>query len=1239
VDRAKQILREKLSRPATLVALLVCACSSDPSVPAELAQRSLAPDGAVAEGGPLCIQPLRIEAALASPAKRQVSLEVELRAVGEPLAGTKTHASGPVASGARAAIEVSGLEPGRGFHWAARAVDAEGKASAWLPFGANGEDAADFATCADAPTLAPATVTLEAPAGVSTAGWQVRAGLLTSAPAGAPLPVLDDQPQIVSALDAEGRLALLSLKPPGATRVDLSPLSTAQALAVLTGMVVGEYWEAPDAVQRALDASAPLAAAGALIAQKLPANPQALLDPEVLDAVAEGAEAALEELVKPQKASWPRPVNVNESGGVRLDKVGTVQDGVLSLTATNHKLRWLAAYVDKEDGTPVMGKTYLKAADMVQLYPPKAPGPSQTPLEFQLGGTDAKVLLKLYGSGIRNAEWSADPQADRAFAPTVFTVIDNFVVPAIGLFIRIKDAKKSPTVKVPAREKLVAAIRGDFLEKWKTHENLELALTMTRSMVYAVLNNENGVGEALLKDLVEGLAWDALLASAANYIPLVREIKLGVELSQRAMTIILTSRDLLTLNKLTTIDVRNLPPDFEALVTPTEGLAPLEVTARYEWDFEGDGTWDASNDTIDEIKHTYTQEGTYPSRMRIVDTDGAERIDEVRIKVLVPGLKVEDDVGFIALGPAGGPFALAAKTYFVSSTVNDSAATFEWKAVANESWVKIEPDRGVAAFSPTVVTVSIDAAATQDLPPGPYEADVSFQNLTDGKGNTTRRVALQILPPVTVTPEAGFTVSGPPGDLTGSKTYTVATEGAAQVDFTASAGFAAWLTVSPAQGTANSSGAEVTVSLNAQAATLPPGETFATVAFSYKNGPVFAQRTVKVTVEAETLAGVLDTTFGGGAVTAAGDIYAVEVDGSGRIVAAGAVGNDLALWRFLEDGSADTSYGTGGQVRASNPVGSYLYPYDMAIDSQGRAVVVSEADSAAGDTMLAVNRFTAGGAADTAFNDTGLYTKTQAGAEVVGYAVGVDGQDRVLVAGYVWTGSATREDLMVVRLTAAGQLDASFGGGMLVMNNVGGVTFSGPAEWANGIAADAQDRVLVAARVDGEQNDFATVLRFTGAGALDTAFGAGGRAMSLAGSSSMAEAFGLAVDAGGAPVVGGLGYYGSNEGVVWRYGADGAALTAFGGAGYARTGGGAHNTRICRVAVDAQGNVLAVGRSSGQPALWRFTPEGALDPSFGGGDGVVTADASQATYYSSADMAVDGSGRVLVAFGRLARFR
>ncbi len=95
-------------------------------------------------------------------------------------------------------------------------------------------------------------------------------------------------------------------------------------------------------------------------------------------------------------------------------------------------------------------------------------------------------------------------------------------------------------------------------------------------------------------------------------------------------------------------------------------------------------------------------------------------------------------------GFQGGPFAPSSAQYTVT---NSGGAPITFTVSDNAAFVDVSTAGGtLAAGASTTVTVSFNAAANA-LSPGIHSGTVTFTNTTNGNGNTTRGIALEVLAP------------------------------------------------------------------------------------------------------------------------------------------------------------------------------------------------------------------------------------------------------------------------------------------------------------------------------------------------------------------------------------------------------------------------------------------------------------------------------------------------------------
>ena len=231
--------------------------------------------------------------------------------------------------------------------------------------------------------------------------------------------------------------------------------------------------------------------------------------------------------------------------------------------------------------------------------------------------------------------------------------------------------------------------------------------------------------------------------------------------------------------------------------------------------------------------------------------------------------------------------------------------------------------------------------------------------------------------------------------------------------------------------------------------------------------------------------GTLDPDFGvGGLVTTPlgtkGDAAsAVALQPNGRIVATGTDGGDrFVVIRYLTDGTLDTSFGGDGIVRT--PGGAHFWGgEDLAIQPNGKIVVVGTAGESRVKTAFAVARFRPNGTKDPNFGDGGRLVTPFASGQA--HAVALQANGRIVVAGSHAFG------LALARYLPNGSLDRTFGGD----GKVGYWDTTDPPNdiYANAVAIQPDGRILAAGGYDVWFMGIARVLPH---GRLDPSFGGDG---------------------------------------------------------------------------------------------------------------------------------------------------
>jgi uncharacterized delta-60 repeat protein len=365
-----------------------------------------------------------------------------------------------------------------------------------------------------------------------------------------------------------------------------------------------------------------------------------------------------------------------------------------------------------------------------------------------------------------------------------------------------------------------------------------------------------------------------------------------------------------------------------------------------------------------------------------------------------------------------------------------------------------------------------------------------------------------------------------------------------------------------------------------------------------------------------TTRGALDPSFGqsGRAFTVFGRssyASAIAVQRDGKLVAAGLarygdLDEDFAVVRYAPRGRLDTSFGQGGTVRTSfsEPPKTSEGASAVAIQRDGRVVVAgASGDFTRSGSRFALARYTTSGRLDPTFGRGGKVL-SRLGAWGGARAVAIQRDGKIVAAGYARIG------LALARYTAGGKLDRSFGQGGTILTSFG--SFSG----ADALVIQPDGKIVA---VGSAASDFGLV-RYTASGKLDRSFGSGGKAATNFGvrgpgeNPSVDQGLAVAVQADGKLVVAGssdaLGIEGEKgccvaDFALARYTVDGRLDPSFGDGGKVLT----HfvgNSYAEGVAIQPDGKIVAAGGGAGFFVLARYTTRGKLDPSFGRGGKVRT---------------------------------
>jgi uncharacterized delta-60 repeat protein len=219
-----------------------------------------------------------------------------------------------------------------------------------------------------------------------------------------------------------------------------------------------------------------------------------------------------------------------------------------------------------------------------------------------------------------------------------------------------------------------------------------------------------------------------------------------------------------------------------------------------------------------------------------------------------------------------------------------------------------------------------------------------------------------------------------------------------------------------------------------------------------------------------------------------GSPYTAAIQADGKVLLCGpssyvypGLQADFKIVRLNSDGSLDNTFGSGGVVLTNLGYAADV-PNTINIQHDGKIVVAGTVSKDINyDGAFALVRYNADGSLDETFGNFG---KLFMGFtfRVLGTAMTIDSAGKILMAGTAYT-NGSDGDIALVRFTGEGKLDNAFGqSGLLI------IAQENTNEAASGLAIDGHGRIIVAGTSSMGGNSVYFVMRCTDAGVLDTDF-------------------------------------------------------------------------------------------------------------------------------------------------------
>jgi uncharacterized delta-60 repeat protein len=365
--------------------------------------------------------------------------------------------------------------------------------------------------------------------------------------------------------------------------------------------------------------------------------------------------------------------------------------------------------------------------------------------------------------------------------------------------------------------------------------------------------------------------------------------------------------------------------------------------------------------------------------------------------------------------------------------------------------------------------------------------------------------------------------------------------------------------------------------------------------------------------------GTLDNTFGTNGIvisTRTGSANAISIQADGKIVTAGSLNCKIGVIRYNTNGTLDDTFGTNGVV--STHIGSFCsVAYAISIQTDGKIVVAGySSDQNANNDDIVVIRYNLNGSLDSTFGTNGGVIITPVGYFMDdAYALSIQADGKIVVAGDTYNG--TRSDIVIVRYNSDGSLDNTFGtNGIAISTRVGN---------ANAMSIQTDGKIVIA----GSSDYRFMVARYNSNGMIDNTFGTNGVVTTSIYSDDEANAMSIQTD--GKIVVAGNSGYIKNAAVV-RYNSDGTLDNTFGTNGIVTTSICQYNA-INAISIQTDGKIIIAGYSFNGSKLdeistvIRYNSEGKLDSIFGT-NGIVATSIEEYNYAKA--IAIQNDGKIVV---------
>ena len=306
-----------------------------------------------------------------------------------------------------------------------------------------------------------------------------------------------------------------------------------------------------------------------------------------------------------------------------------------------------------------------------------------------------------------------------------------------------------------------------------------------------------------------------------------------------------------------------------------------------------------------------------------------------------------------------------------------------------------------------------------------------------------------------------------------------------------------------------------------------------------------------------------------------------------------------------QPGTLDKSFSEDGKIISETYRGNDCN--STAIQNDGKIIVAGSGGYDVTGGFLLV-RYNSDGTIDNSFGNEGRVITDFSGAgtsSIESVAILPDG--KIIATGWYGAYTTTNIDIVLLQYKPDGSIDSSFGVNGIVVTDIA------KDDYVYDMVMQPDGKIIVAGNRVKNENDNQTsfVVRYMPDGSLDNSFGKKGIVLTTYNTNT--EITSISLQSDNKIIIGG-NYFGiGNEYMLVRFRTDGSVDSSFGINGLARLSFGydlGDYAQLFDITVQRDGKIIAIGNNGVfeyHLVVARFTANGAVDSSFGGGKGYTSS--------------------------------